>query len=74
MSDLKKLTKKNMTVLQLKKAIENLPDNMQVFVGERLTEFKYGLVNSAKVKLINFMEEPDGEPLAKDDVLVLEED
>lgn len=47
---------------------------MDIFVGERLTEFKYGLVNSAKVKSINFMEEPNGKVLAKDSVLILEED
>lgn len=63
-----------MNIKQLKKVIENLPDHMDIFVGERLTEFKYGLVNSAKVKSINFMEEPNGKVLAKDSVLILEED
>jgi len=43
-------------------------------VAERKTEFTYGLVNSAFVKKINFMEEPDGEVLAQDDVLVLDEE
>ena len=63
-----------MNIKALKKAIEHLPDHMDVFVGERLTEFKYGLVNSTTVKEINFMEEPDGEPMATDTVFILMED
>lgn len=63
-----------MTVKELKEKIANLPDSMDVFVAERKTEFTYGLVNSASVKKINFMEEPYGEVLAQDDVLVLDEE
>jgi hypothetical protein len=63
-----------MTIKQLKEKIANLPDNMDVFVSERKTEFAYGLVNSASVKQINFMEEPNGEILAEEDVLVLDEE
>lgn len=63
-----------MTVKELKEKIANLPDSMDVFVAERKTEFAYGLVNSAFVKKIDFMEEPDGEVLTQDDVLVLEEE
>lgn len=47
---------------------------MDVFIAERKTEFTYGLVNSAFVKKINFVEEPDGEVLAQDNVLVLDEE
>ena len=63
-----------MTIKEFREFSKDLPDNMDMYVSERLTEFKYGLVNSAKVKEIDFMEEPDGEALAKDLVLVLEED
>jgi len=63
-----------MNVKQLKIAIKDLPDNMDVFVAERKTEFAYGLVNSARVKKINFVEEPDGEVLAQDNVLILDEE
>ena len=63
-----------MNVKQLKKAIQNLPDHMEVFVAERKTEFAYGLVNSARVKKLNFSEEPDGEVLAQDNVLILDEE
>lgn len=63
-----------MTVAQLKKAIENLPDNMDVFVGERETDFLYGLVDKIEVKEINFYESPDEDkPLASDRVLILSE-
>jgi len=63
-----------MTIKELKQKIENLPDTMEVFVDERYTDFKYGLVNSANVTEIDFMEEPDGTPLSQDDVFVLSED
>lgn len=63
-----------MTIKELKEKIKDLPDYMDVFVDERLTEFRYGLVNSAEVREINFMEEPDGEVLSTDKVFVLTED
>lgn len=63
-----------MIIKELKQIIENLPETMEVFVDERSTEFTYGLVNSAKVKEIDFMEEPNGKPICKDKVLVLSEE
>lgn len=63
-----------MTIKELKEIIASLPDNMDVFVAERKTEFTYGLVNSAVVREINFMEEPGGKILAKDNVLILDEE
>lgn len=63
-----------MTAAELIKILEKVPPNMQIFMGERLTEFKYGLVNSAKVKTINMAEEPDGEVLATEKVIILEEE
>lgn len=63
-----------MIIKELKEIIKDLPDTMDVFLDERLTEFKYGLVNSAKVREINFMEEADGEVISRDKVLVLTED
>ena len=50
-----------MKIKELKEKIKNLPDNMDVFVAERKTEFAYGLINSAIVKKINLVEDPDGE-------------
>lgn len=63
-----------MNVKQLKEAIKDLPDHLDVFVAERKTEFAYGLVNTTTVREINFMEEPDGEVLSRDKVLVLDEE
>lgn len=64
-----------MTIKQLKQAISDLPDNMDVFIGERSTEFAYGLVNSAGVKKIDFYDSVSDEtPLSSNDVFVLEEE
>lgn len=65
-----------MTKKQLLEAIKDLPDNMDVFMGERLTDFTYGLVNSVQVKEIEFKEDtdPDSPVLAKDRVIVLTEE
>lgn len=63
-----------MNIKELREKIQDLPDCMDVFMSERKTEFTYGLVNSAKVKKINFMEDPDGEVLARENVLVLDEE
>ena len=43
-------------------------------MDERLTEFKYGLVNGVSVKMIDFSEDPGGEAMASDVVLVISED
>ena len=63
-----------MTIKELKEKIATLPDNMEVFVSERKTEFAYGLVNSAYVKMIAFVDEPEGEVLAQGNVFVLDEE
>lgn len=59
-----------MTVKELKEKLADLPDNMGVFMAERVSEFKYGLVNSAKVKEITFHDE---DIWPKDKVLILDE-
>lgn len=64
-----------MTIKQLKQAIADLPDHMDVFIGEKSTDFGYGLVNTARVKKIDFYDsESDETPLASDDAFVLEEE
>lgn len=63
-----------MNIRQLKQEIKDLPDTMDVFMDERLTDFRYGLLNTGKVKKINFMEDPDGEALTKDEAFILSED
>lgn len=66
-----------MTVRQLKKAIEHYPDNMDVFIAERKTDFAYGLLNSVKVKEISlggFGEEDEEDVAAVDRVVILDEE
>ena len=63
-----------MTVKQLRKELEKYPDNMDVFVDERITEFTYGLINSVDSKKINFMEDPRGKPLSRGRVVILREE
>ncbi len=67
-----------MTVKELKEALAQYPDNMDVFVAERKTEFAYGLVNSIRNEEITFAENPyfgeDEEVQAKDTVVVIDEE
>lgn len=63
-----------MTVKQLREELSKYPDNMDVFMAERKTEFTYGLVNSARMDRISFSEEPDSKPLATEEVVVLDEE
>jgi hypothetical protein len=65
---------KCMTVRQLKEELNKYPDSMEVFVAERKTEFAYGLVNSVIAKEVSFSEDPDGEPMASDKVVVIDEE
>jgi len=43
-----------MTIKELKQAIADLPDDMDVYIGERLTMYEYVLVNSLRVGEIDF--------------------
>lgn len=64
-----------MTVKQLKEKLAQYPDNMDVFVAERATDFAYGLVNSVRSEEITFGDwaDPDfGE--VKDTVVVIDEE
>lgn len=63
-----------MTVKQLKEELNKYPDNMDVYMAERKTEFSFGLVNSAFSKEIYFSEDEEGEPLAKETVVILDEE
>lgn len=56
------------------KALPSSMDDLEVFMAERKTEFKYGLVNSATEVEINFSEEPNGEVIARGMVLILDEE
>ncbi len=63
-----------MTVKELKATLEQYPDNMDVFVDERRTDFYYGLVNSVTKEYISFMEEPNGKAMSRDEVVMLSEE
>lgn len=65
-----------MTKKELIKALEPFDDNIEIFIDERSTDFKYGLVNSVSKKLVTFSEDPDyvTEVHAQDDVIVLSEE
>ncbi|MEA1849216.1 hypothetical protein U9K52_09855 [Chryseobacterium sp. MHB01] len=70
-----------MNIGQLKEKIKDLPDTMEVFIGERVTEFAYGLVNTGEVRNIRFHyaddaeEDEEGEdPSVLEDVFVLTEE
>lgn len=65
-----------MNIKELKAIIQDLPDTMDVFMDERLTEERYGLVNGATTREIPFFtgdEEEDENP-PTETVLVLRED
>lgn len=64
-----------MTVKQLKEQLEKYPDEMDVFVAERKTEFNYVLVNSVSKELIRMVDDDISEeeiPLIE--VVVLDEE
>lgn len=63
-----------MTVEQAIAELSKFPPKMEIFVAERKTEFSYGLVNSIYPKEINFMEDPGSKPLAKDTVVIIDEE
>lgn len=46
-----------MTVKKLKEALEKYPDNMDVFMAPRKTDFFYGLLNSVTDDEVLFVED-----------------
>lgn len=68
-----------MTVKELKEMLSTYPDNMEVFLDERMTdEFEFGLLNTVFMKEIKFSEcssggSYTGSPEAKDTVVILSE-
>lgn len=62
-----------MEVTELKQKLAVYPDSMEVFLDERHTEFKYGLLNGVSRKKITFSEDVGEEPISEDTVLILSE-
>lgn len=48
-----------MTVKELKEALAQFPENMEVYMSEINSEFGLGLVNSVKSQVVIFSESPD---------------
>ena len=68
-----------MNIKELKEKLENLPENMEIFLADRVTMFGYGLLNSVEQKEIYFTEEefPDEEDVEnapREVVLILSEE
>lgn len=63
-----------MTIKELKEKLSQYPDNADVFMAERKTEFSFGLLNSVSEQEINFMEEPNGEVLYVGMAVILDEE
>lgn len=64
-----------MKAKQLIEELQKYPQDMDVFIAERKTEFAYGLLNSSRIQRINFKESPDDiEVLCREDVIVLDEE
>lgn len=60
-----------MTKGELLEKIKDIPDHMEVFIHQENDEFNLSLLETAKVIEAHFSEEPDGEKLAKGNVLLL---
>lgn len=63
-----------MTKKELLNKLESFPDDMPVFLSERKTEFTYGLLNSVKIAYINLSDEPGGEIISREEVIILDEE
>lgn len=65
-----------MNIKNLKAIIDQLPDSMDVYLVSEQGEFTYGLLESATVKEIKFVEDENEEPTEEnptETVLVLSE-
>lgn len=63
-----------MTKKQLIEKLAPYPDDMDVFVASRKTEFTYGLVNSVRVEKIGMSEDPWDEPKCYVDAIIIDEE
>lgn len=58
-----------MNVKQLKEQLNKYPDDMDVLIAERETEFSYEFLKSL---YIIYIDDPESEPLCSNTVLVLD--
>ena len=64
----------NMTIKEFQDALRLYPDESEVFLAPRITEFEYGMANSVRMEEIELMEEPDGPVLSRDKVIIIDEE
>lgn len=60
-----------MTVKELKTKLNQIPEHLEVFVDERQTDFRYGLVKTVKLDHISFYEDPEDEEFLLENVEVV---
>lgn len=60
-----------MNVKELKAAIADLPDDMDVMIEQTNDESRYGLANEAEVELVKFQDGDNDEVFAEEDCLVI---
>ena len=63
-----------MTKKELIEKLASFPDEMDVYVAERKTDFAYGLLDNVFAKNIIMQEEPGGKKLAIQKVIILDEE
>jgi hypothetical protein len=57
---------------KLKQLLAPIPDEMDVYIAEVETGFKYAPVEEVRQEEINFMEEPGGKVLATEKVVIID--
>lgn len=62
-----------MTVKTLKRLLASYPDDMEVMLAERTTDFGYAPLETVESREIPFSEEPGGKELSRDTVIILSE-
>lgn len=63
-----------MNIKQLKAAIANVPDHVDVCIKQTIDEYPISQVEKASVVKASYSEEPNGKVLAKDKVFLLTDD
>lgn len=64
-----------MTVIQLIHQLNKYPNDMDVFLAERKTEFSFGLLNSVTKQKVDFFDSVDDEePICSTECVILDEE
>ncbi len=49
-------------------------EDLDIFIEENTTDFKYGLLNSVTKRMISFSEDPADDPISEYEVIVLSDE